>query len=212
MRERKKERKKENYIITVNMSSASITAYQIKNSNLAQTSLANGNTNTNIKELVGEITSKGIELDIMSKEWKGFSLIAGYSFNDTRYTKSNTYIEGSKLRYNPNHTANTSLYYNFNTINIKWLAGFNIGAGVLYIGERSAGRSTRITVANDTYKLIPLPAYINLEGSIGYTKNNISLRIKMSNITNALSYNVHDDNSVNPIAPRQVSATVGVKF
>jgi iron complex outermembrane recepter protein len=192
--------------------SANVTVYQIKNSNLAQTSLANGNTNTNIKELVGEITSKGIELDITSKEWKGFSLIAGYSFNDTRYTKSNTYIEGSKLRYNPNHTANTSLYYNFNKINIKWLAGFNAGAGVLYIGERSAGRSTRVTVANDTYKLIPLSAYTNLEASIGYTKNNISLRIKMSNIMNELSYNVHDDNSVNPIAPRQVSATIGVKF
>jgi len=192
--------------------SANITVYQIKNSNLAQTSLANGNTNTNIKELVGEITSKGIEVDIASKEWKGFSLIAGYSYNDTRYTKSNTYIEGSKLRYNPNHTANTSIYYNFNRINNKCLKGFNAGFGLLYIGERAAGRSTRITVPNDTYKLIPLPAYSNLETSVGYEKNNISLRVKMSNVMNELSYNVHDDNSVNPIAPRQVSATIGFKF
>lgn len=192
--------------------SANITVYQIRNSNLAQTSLANGNTNTNIKELAGEITSKGIEVDIISKDWKGVSLIAGYSYNDTRYTKSNTYIVGSQLRYNPNHTANASLYYQFGKLNIDWLKGFNAGAGILYIGERMAGRSTRLTVANDAYTLIPLNAYTTVDASIGYSRNNTSLRVKMSNIFNSMSYNVHDDNSVNPIAPRIITVSVAHTF
>ncbi len=192
--------------------SVNITAYQIVNSALAQTSLENGNTNSNIKELAGEVTSKGIELDIMSKEWKGLSFIAGLSLNDTRYTKSNTYIVGSKLRYNPNQTANTSAYYSFKNCKSKFLNKFSVNAGALYIGERAAGRSTRLTVPNDNYKLIPLSAYTLLEAGVGYVKKDFSLRFKMTNILNALNYNVHDDNSVNPIAPRQVSATVALKF
>lgn len=190
--------------------SANVTAYQIINSNVAQISLENGNTNTNIKELAGEITSQGIELDLMTKEWKGLSFIGGYSYNETKYTKTNTYIVGSKLLYNPNHTANTSVSYTFRTI--KWLKGLNLGASAVYIGERSAGRLTRVQVANDTYKPIPLSAFTQFDASIGYSRNNISLKVKLSNITNELNYYVHDDNSINPIAPRQFSATLGFKF
>ncbi|MCC6837744.1 MAG: TonB-dependent receptor, partial [Bacteroidia bacterium] len=190
--------------------SANITAYQIVNSNLAQTSLENGNTNSNIKELAGEVTSKGLEVDITAKPLKGLSIIAGYSFNEAKYTESNTYIIGSLLRYNPNHTANASVSYSFTQNNI--LNGVNVGISGLYFGERFAGRSTRVTVNNDTYKLIELPAYFQLDANIGYVKNNISIRFKVSNIFDELSYNVHDDNSVNPIAPRQFMTTIAFKF
>lgn len=190
--------------------SANLTAYQIVNSNMAQMSLSNGNTNTNIKELAGEVTSKGLELDIMTKSWNGFSFIGGYSYNETRYTKSNTYIVGSKLKYNPNHTANASLYYSFN--NLKALRGFNAGLNVLYFGDRAAGRSTRVTVPNDTYKLMPIPAFTQVDANIGYVRNSVSVRLKVSNIFNVVSYHVHDDNSVNPIAPRMVAATVAFKL
>ncbi len=43
-------------------------------------------------------------------------------------------------------------------------------------------------------------------------ETNIGLRLKLNNVFNQLSYNVHDDNSVNPIAPRQFTATVNYKF
>jgi iron complex outermembrane receptor protein len=189
--------------------SANVTAYQIINSNLAQMSLENGNTNSNIKELAGEVTSKGVEVDIMTKSYHGIMLVAGYSYNETRYTKSNTYIVGSLLRYNPAHTGNASIYY---TINKTALRGMNFGISYLYFGERAAGRSTRLTVANDKFKLITLPAYQLVDATIGYARQNISLRIKLSNIFDVLSYNVHDDNSVNPIPPRQFAATLSYKF
>ncbi len=190
---------------------ANVTLYQIKNSNLAQTALVDkdgkANTNTNIKELAGEVTSQGVEVDIKSKPFLGFSLMAGYSYNETKYTKSNIYIIGSLLRYNPNHTANASIYYTFSK-----LKGLNLGLTAMYFGERMAGRSTRLTVANDTYKLIPLRAYTQLDASIGYNFTKFSIRGKVSNLLNELSYNVHDDNSVNPIAPRMVSVTVAYKW
>jgi len=189
--------------------SLNVTAYQIINSNLAQISLANGNTNANIKELVEEVKSKGVEVDFIARPIKNLSVIAGYSYNETRYTKSNTYIVGSLLKYNPNHTANLSANY---TVSEGKLKGLTVGLTSLYFGNRQAGRSTRVQVANDTYKLIHIHAYTQINATVGYTYKNISLRGKLANIFNVYSYNVHDDNSVNPIAPRNFLATLSLKF
>jgi len=46
----------------------------------------------------------------------------------------------------------------------------------------------------------------------GYAAGKYAFRLKLSNLANTLSYNVHDDNSVNPIAPRQLSASVSYKL
>jgi iron complex outermembrane recepter protein len=194
--------------------SANVTAYQIVNSNFAQTILnTSPNFNPDIpaaKELAGEITSKGFEIDLMSKSFQGVSIIGGYSYNDTRYTESNVYIKNSRLRYNPQHTANLSVFYAFTQFD--FLKGLNVGFTSQYVGDRVAGRSTRTNVENDTYKLIAIPNYFMFDASVGYSRNNISLRVKVSNLLNELSYNVHDDNSVNPIAPRLFSATLSYKL
>lgn len=195
--------------------SANLTLYQIRNSNLAQTSLANGNTNSNVKELAGEVTSRGVEVDLKSKSIGGFSFIGGYSYNQTKYTQSNIYIIGSLLRYNPNHTANASVYYavrQSNGATFGWAKGLNFGLTGFYMGERVAGRSTRLTVNNDTFRLIPIPSYVQVDASAGYSLARFSVRAKVSNLLNALSYQIHDDNSVNPIAPRLFSMTVSYRW
>lgn len=192
--------------------SANVTAYKIVNSDFAQAVIIpQGNPEQipqGAQELAGEVTSKGLEIDIMSKSIKGVSFIGGYSYNDTRYTKSNTFINNSRLRYNPSHTANMSIYYSFSGI----LKGLNAGVLGFYVGDRVAGRSTRTTITNDTYRLMTVPDYFQFDASAGYSFSNISLRIKVSNLLDQLSYNVHDDNSVNPIAPRMFSATVTYKL
>jgi len=86
----------------------------------------------------------------------------------------------------------------------------NAGIGIYYVGERVAGRST--TKANPGYALMPVPEYFLFEASIGYSFQNVRFRFKVNNILNQLSYNVHDDNSVNPIAPRQFTSTISYKF
>lgn len=190
--------------------SANLTVYQIKNSNLAQTSLANGNTNSNIRELAGEVTSRGVEVDLKTKQTGGFAFLGGYSYNQTKYTASNIFVVGSLLRYNPNHTANASVYYTLP--GSSWARGLNVGLTAFYMGERVAGRSTRLTVANDAFQLMPVPAFTQLDASAGYSLNRFSVRVKLSNLLNVLSYNVHDDNSVNPIAPRMLSTTVSFRW
>ncbi|WP_019948149.1 TonB-dependent receptor [Hymenobacter aerophilus] len=193
--------------------SANLTAYQIVNGNLAQTILADAaNYNSAFpaaKELAGEVTSRGIELDVQSKPLNGWTVLAGYSYNRTTYTKSNVYTVGSLLRYNPNHTANATAFYTFEQGPLR---GLNAGLTALYIGERQAGRSARNNVVNDQYRLIELPDYAQLDASVGYSLDRLSLRVKLSNLLNQLSYNVHDDNSVNPIAPRQFLTTISYRL
>jgi iron complex outermembrane recepter protein len=192
--------------------SVNVTGYIIVNSDFSLAVTNPPASVPNARELVGEVTSKGIEFDIATRSFHGLSFIAGYSYNDTRYTESNgansSVKEGDRLRYNPSHTANASLYYAF--ADNSSLKGFNLGAGAFYVGDRMAGRNT--TATNPTYKLMPLPDYTVVDLSAGYSSAKYSVRFKLSNLFDKLSYNVHDDNSVNPIAPRQFSASFSYKL
>jgi hypothetical protein len=47
-----------------------------------------------------------------------------------------------------------------------------------------------------------LPDYTVVDLSASYSADKYAVRFKLSNVFDKLSYNVHDDNSVNPIAPR----------
>ncbi|UPL47551.1 TonB-dependent receptor [Hymenobacter sublimis] len=204
--------------------SANVTAYRIVNSNLVQTILptaANFNPDRpTAQEMAGEVTSKGVEVDIQSRPVYGFSFIAGYSYNNTAYTKSNIYKEGSRLRYNPAHTANLSLFYNFSSAfgSNTFLRGLSAGITSYYVGDKLAGRNPRDTGSDgkplntDSNKFISIPNYLLFDASLGYTYNRFSVRVKVANILDELSYNLHDDNSVNPIAPRNFAATLGYRL
>lgn len=192
--------------------SANLTVYQIINSNQSQSVFPApvSPLNPTAQELAGEVTSKGVELDVMTREIKGFSFIAGYSHNDTRYTKSNIYKVGTRLRYNPVHTANLSAVYKVPATSV--LKGVEAGVTFFYVADMVAGRLTRLTVTDDAYRPIPLPNFGQIDASIGYTINKASIRIRMTNLTNSLGYYAHDDNSINPIAPRQFVSTLSYKL
>jgi iron complex outermembrane receptor protein len=184
---------------------ANITFYQIENNNLAQTSLIDAT----YKELAGGTKSKGVEIDLVANPVKGFSIIAGYSYNEIKYTSSNIYIIGSKLLYMPRNTANLNFNYGFDSGKLK---GLNLGLINSYIGERSAGRMTNVTTPTDIRKPVPLPDYFQTDATVSYRFNQITLRGKLGNAFNVLSYNVHDDNSVNPIAPRNYTIALNYTF
>lgn len=205
--------------------SANVTAYQIINSNQAQTILPTDSrydiNRPAAQELAGQVTSKGVEVDVQSRPINGISLIAGYSYNNTAYTRSNIYEDGSRLRYNPAHTANASLYYTFgNVFANNALRGLNAGVTAYYVGDRLAGRNNRnVNPATgqpwptaDAFKLIALPNYMLFDASLGYTYERFSVRFKLANLLNELTYNAHDDNSINPIAPRNFAATLTYKL
>ena len=129
-----------------------------------------------------------------------------------RYTKTpdtkGSYVEGERLVGTPAHTANGSLFYSFSNT----LKGFKVGASVFYTGDRFAGWNNTIGQAQNYSRLIAVKGFTTMDLSAGYTYKKISLLAKVSNITNTYNYYVHENYSVNPIAPRQFIGTVSFKF
>lgn len=195
-----------------------VTAYRIINNNLAQTApfLADGTTvniNTNIKELVGQTKSDGVELDIAGHPVKGLDLLAGYSYTNARYSKTSTSvgsnIAGQPLINVPKHTANASAFYNFYNGDLR---GFKVGASVYYLGNRIAGNANTVGQAQTISRLVNVPGFTTVDASVGYTYKKISIIGKVSNIGNVLNYNVHENYSINPIPPRQFLTTLAYSF
>lgn len=201
-----------------------VTLYQIINSNLAQIApyKADGTENTlsTVKMLSGETKSKGIELDVTIKPIEGLSILAGYSYNDMRFTDTNegivgSFVEGDRIARTPRNTANLSFFY---VVPNGRLRGFSIGSIANYIGDRIGGwnrdyakdANTGLIYIRD--REIPVGGYTSIDVSAGYEWKQFSILCRLSNITNALNYVVHENYSINPIAPRQFIATVKYKF
>jgi iron complex outermembrane receptor protein len=200
--------------------SVNLTLYRIVNNNLAQTApfLKDGtpNNSTSIKQLTGETTSDGIEIDLASQPVAGLSILAGYSYNYMRYTKTDTTVgsfkTGERLVNNPAHTANGSAFYTFYRGHLK---GLKAGVTVVYLGDRFGGWNTDVSTTNPVKyrsRIFPVQGYTTIDVTAGYSFRKISLLAKVSNLANTLNYYVHENYSINPIAPRQFTATVSYKF
>ena len=197
--------------LTVNL-----TGYKIINNNLAQTAQfdkdGKENNNSNFKELVGQTTSNGVELDVIANFVKGLSVMAGYSYNDMRYTKTpetKGYREGERLVNTPAHTANASVFYTFTHGALNRL---KLGAAAYYVGDRFGGWNNTVEQTYGYSRLIPVDGFTTVDISAGYSIKRFSLLAKLSNLTNTYNYYVHENYSINPIAPRQLIATVAYRF
>ena len=198
------------------MLSTNVTLYQIVNSNLSQIAefRADGtpNNDSTLRELSGETTSKGIEIDIVVRPLESLNIMAGYSYNNMEYTKTTgltgSFIEGDRLVRTPQNTANLSAFY---TIPAGKLKGLSVGTIANYIGDRLGGynNTNGQTIPDRT---IPINGYTTVDFSMGYSWKKFSILCKLSNITNELNYTVHENYSINPIAPRQVVTSLKYKF
>ncbi|MBS1563409.1 MAG: TonB-dependent receptor, partial [Bacteroidetes bacterium] len=196
---------------------ANLSIYRIRNSNLAQTALvlADGtaNTNTNIKELTGETTSDGFDVDFSGTLSKNLYFMTGYGYNNARYTNSSgakgAIVEGEKLNNNPMHTANATIFYTFTKTAVR---GLKLGASGFYTGKRFGGNQNSVGQTPAYNRQVALSGYTTIDVSAGYGFRKFNVLVKLSNITNTLNYLVHDRYSVNPIPPRQLIATVSYKF
>lgn len=199
---------------------ANLTAYRIINNNLAQTAQFKSdgsiNNDPSLKALVGETTSDGVEIDIASQPIKGLSILAGYSYNYMRYTNidflKGNFVEGERLVNTPSHTANATVFYTFRNGIFK---GIKLGASAFYIGERFGGWNNTVVNAETketTDRLIAVKGFTTVDISAGYSFRHISLLAKVSNVGNTFNYYVHENYSINPIAPTQFTGTVSYRF
>jgi iron complex outermembrane receptor protein len=196
---------------------ANFTIYKIVNNNLAQQAefdaLGNPNVNSLIKELSGQTTSDGLEIDLSGKIIENLIFLGGYSYTFMRYTKTSnqtgSFKTGEQLVRNVPHTANLSLFY---TITISKLKGIKFGASAFYTGNRYAGWNNRIAQTQNYNRLIRVKGFTTFDVSAGYEYKKLSVLAKIANLTDVLNYNVHENYSVNPILPRQFTSTISYKF
>ncbi|MCW3110667.1 MAG: TonB-dependent siderophore receptor [Segetibacter sp.] len=197
--------------------SANVSIYRIINSNLAQQAefKADGTVNSDatVKELRGQTTSDGLELDLNGYISRNFYFIAGYGYNRMRFTKTSgskgSNIEGERVVINPDHTANLTAFYTFTKTSLH---GLKMGISGFYTGNRLGGYNNTVGQSQSGSRLLPLKGFATFDISAGYGIGKFSLLCKLSNVFNTHNYLVHDNYSIAPIAPRQVTATVGYKF
>ncbi|MEJ7664053.1 MAG: TonB-dependent receptor [Hymenobacter sp.] len=196
---------------------ANLSVYRYRNNNFAQIApldqYGKPNGNTNLKELSGETTSDGVDLDVSGNFSTNFYFNAGYAHNFMRYTNAGTTtgspINGERLTNNPAHTANASVFYTFDRPGLR---GLKLGASAFYTGQRLGGNNNTVGQDGGFNRTIALSGFTTLDLSAGYAYQRFSILAKISNITNELSYLVHDRYSINPIPPRQFLTTVGYRF
>ncbi|MDX8570081.1 TonB-dependent receptor [Elizabethkingia sp. HX QKY] len=198
-----------NNAIAVNLS-----AYQILYKNYYQTAelTAGGqpNSDPNMKEFAGKMRSRGVELDITGNPSKNLSLIGGISYNNSVYLDTPDtfgYVENQRIVRTPATTANFSAFYTLP----KYIKGLKVGASLYYIGDRLAGwNDTKATnnTRNGVSRIFTLKDYTTFALSLGYDWKKFSIQAKVNNLFDTVNYNVHENYSVNPIAPRNYYFTL----
>ncbi|KUY19690.1 ferrichrome-iron receptor [Elizabethkingia miricola] len=198
-----------NNAIAVNLS-----AYQILYKNYYQTAelTAGGqpNSDPNMKEFAGKMRSRGVELDITGNPSKNLSLIGGISYNNSVYLDTPDtfgYVENQRIVRTPATTANLSAFYTLP----KYIKGLKVGASLYYIGDRLAGwNDTKATnnTRNGVSRIFTLKDYTTFALSLGYDWKKFSIQAKVNNLFDTVNYNVHENYSVNPIAPRNYYFTL----
>jgi iron complex outermembrane receptor protein len=117
----------------------------------------------------GEITSRGIELEAIATLDSGLNLVAAYSYNDAKVTKSNDADLGKRPRAVPAHMA--SLWADY-TIREGALNGLGFGGGVRYVGA-SVGDFTNTFQA---------PAYTLVDAMVRYDIDNWRFSVNATNL------------------------------
>ncbi len=154
--------------------------YTISYFDLKQSNLANKDSNENFYRAVGELTSKGVEVEARLRPIEQVNLIASYTYMDVEYSKDFTGAAGVNNRGNtPNAVARNmaSLWTDY-TFDQGPLAGLQVGGGARYFGKSWA----------DAENTLRIPSYTLYDAMLGYDLSRVGLqgvgvRLNLNNLT-----------------------------
>lgn len=128
-----------------------------------------------IQRQAGSLTSQGVELEANAYLIKGFSVIAGVSYNDMKYTEADNTVIGRRPA-----TASSPWLVNFNAsyqfLDGK-LKGLGFGVGGNYASDNKIVNST-------TMGTFILPKYLVLNANAFYDTKKFRIGVKVDNFTN----------------------------
>ncbi|MGB3836218.1 TonB-dependent siderophore receptor [Castellaniella sp.] len=147
--------------------------YTIALYDIRQKNVATKEQPTDPYRAVGEIHSRGIELEANTWLSQQLRLQASYSYNDIRYAKSDDGHEGNRAIYAPRHMASLWATYEHSGS----LRGLSTAAGVRHVAGVQSDRANTHT----------LPAYTLLDLALGYDfktlgADGLSARLNVLNV------------------------------
>lgn len=120
---------------------------------------------------MGEVRSRGFELEARTRLGRHANLIAAYSYTDARTVKSSPLTpdeEGKRSAYTPRHQLSAWADYGFGAFDMP---GLRVGAGARYTGAtREQGSS------------LSLPGYVLFDAMVSYTTGPWKLALNMKNL------------------------------
>lgn len=149
----------------------------------------------------GEQRSKGIEIETIMNPVQGLNIMAGYSYNHSRYEKADPAVDGRRPESaGPANVFNSWISY---ILPIKGLQGLGVGFGVNRVGKQITGNKT-------VTGQFAFPAYTLVNASISLEKERYRLGFKMNNLGNVQYF--AGQGVVVAQMPRNFVAEVSFKF
>lgn len=146
----------------------------------------------------GTQVSKGFEAEVIANPFGGLNIVAGYTYNDSKYTRSNKDVEGLRpATAGPQHLANLWMSYRFVQGAVKGL-GFGIGGNY---GSGSFQTNTSTFVFN-------IPSYTVLDATIYYDRPTYRIGLKADNLTNEKYWSFR----LAPQMPTRITANITFRF
>ncbi|MFD1768660.1 TonB-dependent siderophore receptor [Sphingobacterium suaedae] len=153
---------------------ATVNYYDIHVKNTLQT-IGYTTGNIAIQDQAGKLTSRGVELEVNAYLVKGFSVIAGLSYNDSKFTET---TDATVLNRRPNTASSpwlANFYASYQFVDGK-AKGLGFGLGGNYA---SANR-----IFNTSAAVFELPAYFVMNANAFYDFKKFRIGIKADNLTN----------------------------
>jgi iron complex outermembrane receptor protein len=146
----------------------------------------------------GTQVSKGFEAEVIANPFAGFNIIAGYSYNDSKYTKANKSVNGLRpASAGPANLANLWASY-------KWVGGKAKGLGVGIGGNYGSSAYQ----SNTSTFVFTIPQYLVLDATLFYDQPSYRIGIKVDNLTNQQYWSFR----LAPQNPTRLSANITFRF
>lgn len=170
---------------------ATASYYHIEVSNRLRTDPAD--VNFQIQD--GTQLNKGFDLELISNPVQGLNLIAGYAYNDGKYTKADASITGNTAAQAPKHIANFWVNYRLMHSHLK---GLGLGFGMNYNSDSFYNDANTFTI----------PEFVVLNSVLSYDLSKWAVALRLDNLTDEKYWGPWG----NAQPPRNVTASVTCRF
>lgn len=176
--------------------SATLSYYDIKVTNVTRDDLDHPTGGFQIQD--GTQLSRGFEAEVIANPFPGMNIVAGYTYNDSKFTKASVAVQGLRPSTAGSPRA-ANLWASYRLIHGP-AQGLGIGFGGIYGSEYYQTNTA-------TFKF-SIPSYVVLDASAFYDQPKYRIGFKVDNLTNEKYWSYR----LAAQAPTRVTGSVTFKF